>query len=48
MVVKKKSLLDSKNGSFSTLPYVNYGMTQVELANFAGINPVQETYPTNE
>ena len=38
----------SRDFFFTTIPNVNYGMTQAELANFAGVKPVQETYPINE
>lgn len=47
-VEKEPFFESSRDFFFTTIPNVNYGMTQVELANFAGIKPVQETYPTNE
>lgn len=38
----------SRSFFFTTIPNVNYGMTQAELAEFAGVKPTQETYPRNE
>ena len=37
----------SRSFFFTTIPNVNYAMTQTELAAFAGIKTSQETYPIN-